>query len=239
MEGYFNMTTDYQKIWQDKWGDMQKYGPIHRHHRRIAKKLLAGLDFNNVLDVGCGEGSNLYFFKSLNINLKLSGVDISDQAIEQAKALIPEAELSELDIQKEKLDTKFDLVFCSDVLEHLPDDTSALKNIYDMTGKYCLAATVQGRMRNFEKKIGHVRNYAENELTGKMETAGFKIIKKIEWGWPFYSPVYRNILDWQGVEEMTGGKFGALKKLISHILYFIFLFNSGRKGDIIFVLAKK
>jgi hypothetical protein len=36
-----------------------------------------------------------------------------------------------------------------------------------MTKKYFVIATVQGRMRGYEKNIGHVRNYELGELEKK------------------------------------------------------------------------
>ena len=233
------MKVNYNKIWDDKWGDMQKYGPTHRHHRRIAKKMLSGLDYVSVLDVGCGEGSNLAFLNSLKDGLELSGSDVSSDAIDQAKKIVPQAKYYVMDSQKEKIEKQFDLVFCSDVVEHLENDREAIKNMYDMTGKYCLIATVQGRMREFEKGIGHIRNYKYGELKKIMQNAGFIVVQEVSWGWPFYSPIFRDLLDRKGVEKQTGGKYGLFKKIVSNILYFIFLFNSQKKGDVIFVLAKK
>ena len=233
--------NEYNKIWCAKWGDMQKYGPVHRHHRRIFSLLLKGISYDSVLDVGCGEGSNLKFIKSLDTDkeIKFAGIDISKNAIAQAKKESKNNSFFVMDCQKEKLDKKFALVICSDVVEHLKDDDSAIRNLFEMTEKYCLIATMQGRMRKFEKNIGHFKNYKYGELEEKMKTNGFRIVKKIEWGWPLYSPLYRNLLDFGKVETMTGGKFGILKKTISFILYYIFFINSLSKGDAIFILGER
>jgi len=233
------MQIDYDKIWKNKWGGPQDMGPTHAHSRRLAIKMISGLDFSNILDVGCGNGKNLEFLKSKFPKLQYSGVDISEEALGEARKRLPEASFYRLDVEKECLDRTFDIIYSSDVVEHLQDDEAALANIYKMTNKYLLVGTLQGRMRNFEKNIGHVRNYAPGELERKIEGAGFRILKKTEWGFPFYSPLYRNILDIGGVNDMTGGRPGPMKRIISLLIYFLFFFNSSKKGDIIYILAAK
>lgn len=232
---------DYEGIWQGVWGDMQKYGPVHRHHRRIFTQLFKQIpdkEIGTIADIGCGEGSNLFFLATQFPKAQLYGFDVSKTAIEAAKANV-KAEFSILDIQKEIPQEKYDLVFCSDVVEHLENDAEAINNIQRITRKYALIATVQGRMRRNEKSIGHVRNYAYGELQQKIESAGFEILQTVEWGFPFYSPLFRDAISLlPGSEEFSYGKYNTIKKVISHILYSLFLLNRSDKGDVIFVLAK-
>ncbi len=234
-------TFDYEKIWKGTWGDMQKYGPVHRHHRRIFSRLLKTIPSNEIAtiaDIGCGEGSNLFFLKTQFPNAKLFGYDLSSAAIESAKANV-DAEFSILDIQKEAPSKRFDLIFCSDVVEHLENDEKAFENIKLITNKYALIATIQGHMRENEKSIGHVRNYAYGELKQKIEATGLKPIKVIEWGYPLYSPLFRNIINLlPNSEKLSYGKYNILQKFISHILYNLFMINRSDKGDVIFILAK-
>ena len=116
----------------------------------------------------------------------------------------------------------------------------AIKNMVAMTqpGGRIIISTLQGRMRKFEKQVGHVRNYAPGELEEKLKAAGVSIEQVITWGWPFYSPLYRNLLDILG-NRGTIGNFGPIRKLICHLLYVLFLFNRSTKGDYLFVRAVK
>ena len=50
---------DYDSAWEQRWDDMKKYGPYSRHVRRLAHRLVSGLTFSSVLDVGCGQGEML------------------------------------------------------------------------------------------------------------------------------------------------------------------------------------
>src|SRR5262249_25614142 len=138
----------------------------------------------------------------------------------------------------EYLDEKFDVIVCSEVLEHIPEDVAALENICRMTGKYLVISTVQGRMRRFEpEEVGHVRNYASGELVRKVEQSGFNVVKVVEWGFPFYSPIYRNFLELTGSKGTTG-EFGLIRRILSEAIYYLFMLNSSRHGDEIFVLAE-
>ena len=106
-----------------------------------------------------------------------------------------------------------------------------------MTGKYLVVSGPQGCMRRFEAAVGHVRNYASNELVRKLEQNGFRMVQVVEWGFPFYSPLYRDFLEIPGGRG-TEGEFGPARKLISIVLYHLFRLNSSKRGDEIVVLAE-
>jgi SAM-dependent methyltransferase len=229
--------VDYDAIWRTTWGDVQSYGPFHRHLRRIIKESIRSLKFQSVLDVGCGQGSLLAELKREFPHINPSGVDVSTSAIELAHQLVPDGDFRVLDIARTSVNAKYDLIICSEVLEHIPDDVAAIQNLRKMTKEYLLVSTPQGRMRDFEKQIGHVRNYAPGELINKIESSGFIILSAVEWGFPFYSPLYRNFLDLTGSKGTTG-KFGRFQKMLGKLIYLLFSLNSSKKGDEIIVLAK-
>ncbi len=230
--------VEYDQGWETKWDDMKKFGPFSRHIRRNIFNLISQLPFETVLDVGCGQGELLVELQSSFPHIKPYGIDISNSAIEMASARVSQGQFWVLDTSKEHLSEQFDLVVCSEVLEHIPDDRAVLRNLAQMTGKYLIISTIQGRMRRFEAgEVGHVRNYASGELVQKVEQSGFRVIKVVEWGFPLYSPLYRNFLELTGSKGTTG-EFGVVRKLISNALYYLFMLNSSKRGDEIFVLAE-
>ena len=229
-------TAAYEEGWHSKWDDMKTYGPFSRHLRRIIKEMIRPLEFTSVLDVGCGQGSFLQELQSEFPNIEPYGIDISSSAVEMARKRVAGGRFCVLDITDKFLDDKCDLVVCSEVLEHIPDDVSALHNLRKMACKYLLVSTPQGRMRQFERQVGHVRNYAPGELVNKIESSGFTVLSVVEWGFPFYSPLYRNFLDLTGSKGTTG-EFGPFRKLIAKLIYVLFSLNSSKRGDEIFVLA--
>lgn len=227
---------DYDEGW-DQWDDMKQYGPMSRHTRRLIWSLIGNLRFQSVLDVGCGQGSPLEEVARRRPGVELAGVDFSPRAVELARLRMPQATFSVLDLTKESLDKKFDLIICTDVLEHIPDDLAALRHMREMCGRWCLISTIQGRMRDYEVHVGHVRNYKRGELKAKIEASGFVVRRQIDWGFPFYSPLYRDILRFFPPSATTG-QFGTSRKLLSNALYYTFMANASKFGDYVFCLAE-
>ncbi|NTU82900.1 MAG: class I SAM-dependent methyltransferase [Chloroflexales bacterium] len=234
------MTVEaYSHGWETKWDDMKRYGPMSRHIRRNIKQLIRPLTFSSVLDIGCGQGSFLAELRAELPHIEAYGSDFSTSAALMARRQVPGGEFCVFDLERGHLNRQFDLIVCSEVLEHIPDDRAALRNLAAMTGGHLVISTVQGRMRGFEAgEVGHVRNYAYGELARKVEEAGLKVLKVVEWGFPFYSPLYRDFLDLTSSRGTTGS-FGPSRKLLANLIYLLFLLNSSRVGDEIFLLAGK
>jgi SAM-dependent methyltransferase len=227
---------DYDEGW-GYWDDMKQYGPMSRHTRRLIWGMIDDLQFQSVLDVGCGQGSPLQEIAIRRPRVELAGIDISPHAVELARKRMPSASFSVLDLTREKLDRKFDLIICTDVLEHIPDDRAAIRNMRAMCGRWCLVSTIQGRMRSYEKHVGHVRNYRRGELKRKLEQEGFSVRRQIDWGFPLYSPLYREVLRFFP-PSATQGEFGSKRRLLASLMYYAFFANAPKFGDYVFCLAE-
>lgn len=233
-------SPDYNEIWSGGWDDMRLYGPMSRHTRRLMRGLTQDLQPRSILDVGCGEGSLLNALADSHPDAIIAGAEIAENALSLARRALPNADFKVMDIAAQIWERKFDLVVCADVVEHIEDDAAALRNMAAMTnpGGYVIVATLQGRMRRFETSIGHLRNYAPGELQEKVADAGLVVDRVVQWGFPLYSPLYRNLLEFLG-NRGTMGRFGIARKFISYVLYILFMLNSTRRGDYIFVRARK
>lgn len=73
-----------------------------------------------------------------------------------------------------------DSIFYVNVLEHIEDDRSELKLIYDSltTGGRCFVfvPALMSLYGEFDRKIGHFRRYGKREIEEKFREAGFKIL---------------------------------------------------------------
>jgi len=89
-------------------------------------------DSLNVIDVGCGTGHLLLALSTrLSKPPRLYGLDFSDSAIRRSKRLLPTAEFvvaSVYDIPYP--DDNFDMVTCTETLEHLQRPEDALKEMF-------------------------------------------------------------------------------------------------------------
>ena len=83
-----------------------------------------------ILDAGCGEGQLLSMVsKKFGLfNLKLYGTDITDISLESAKKRIENAKFSLQDLRDlDYKDEFFDVIMCTEVIEHVPEYKKVLK----------------------------------------------------------------------------------------------------------------
>lgn len=227
--------VDYDNSW-DKWGDEFKLiGASSRHTRRIIKKYMLGLKYKSIIDIGCATG---IFLNSLNLkNKKFAGIDISSAGIKISKKKMPKGSFKVMDIGKSKPLENYDLGICSEVLEHVEDDIKAIKHLRKLCKKIIITVPC-GKYGEDDKVQGHYRRYSLKEMKIKLKKADFKMVKSEMWGFPFYSPVYRFIMNKVNHDDRVGNKLSLTKKVLSHLIYYLFFLNFPNKGDRLFLLAE-
>lgn len=133
----------------------------------------------SILDAGCGTGGNLKYFSGLFKNLK--GMELEETARELAKQKTgAEIKYGKFPDEIPFYDEEFDVVLMLDVLEHLDDDVSALKNIRQKIkkGKY-IAVTVPAfnfLWSRHDDIHHHKRRYTLIELKDKLNNSGFEVV---------------------------------------------------------------
>lgn len=102
-------------------------------------KLAKPLNPITVLDAGCGEGITLNKLIENGVGDKLEGVDYSDLAITLSKKINPQLNIRHGSVYSLPYeDNSFDLVICTEVLEHLDDPKKGLKEIIRASKKYLI-----------------------------------------------------------------------------------------------------
>lgn len=90
-----------------------------------------------VLDAGCGEGFTLNKLMLNQIGQSIEGVEYTKEAIAFGKKLFPKANIKHGSIYDLPYkDNSFDLVVCTEVLEHLEDPKKAMSEIARVSKKY-------------------------------------------------------------------------------------------------------
>ncbi len=102
-------------------------------------QIISDLKPKTILDAGCGEGFTLARLKNNRIGERLEGIEYSLEAISLGKKMYPSISIKQGDIYALPYnDNSFDLVICSEVLEHLEHPEKALTEVIRVSKKYCL-----------------------------------------------------------------------------------------------------
>ena len=141
-----------------------------------------------ILDYGCGVGTIDFYLASKGH--KVVGQEISVKALRMcknsAKAIGVFGNVKFVGINK-KSNTKFDVVVCSEVIEHVPEDMKLLeKLIISLKRNGFLVVSVPSvnaplyklkLAKKFDRKVGHLRRYNSSQLIKKLKNSNLRIVK--------------------------------------------------------------
>lgn len=93
-------TKQHEKYWVERKIDWKAsyFDTFDHPHRQLIINELKKIKFGSLLEVGCASGPNLHRIRQEFPNVQLGGVDISPDAIEAARRLLPPNTI--LDVQK-------------------------------------------------------------------------------------------------------------------------------------------
>lgn len=168
--------------------ELEEQNGLKNIRRKLAIKYLEKIKDKKILDVGCGLGFDAsYFFKK---GFDIYACDISNKAIKYAKKANPGPKYFIWDFEKRPYKEKFDAIYSFEVIEHVLDYDSFLKNLYDTLNKcgIILITTPNviaprdrinllfGRDEWFASKY-HIHYFSPRTLKIALENAGFKNIE--------------------------------------------------------------
>lgn len=224
------------------WHDGQRYNPATLHRRRLMLGLLKNIDFQSVLEIGCGQPYLMQEIQALK-KVTYTGTDISKALIEANRKEYPSGRFEVLDIVNQKLPEQFDLIIATESLEHVPDFQKALVNLTSMAKKYILITVPSSKVFPIDRMIGHYRHYQPEDMTKPLEALGFKTNVVYKWGFPFHN-IYKHLINVISTPEkmqktFAEGEFTPLKRLVSKILYWMFFLNVKFWGYQLVLLAER
>jgi 2-polyprenyl-3-methyl-5-hydroxy-6-metoxy-1,4-benzoquinol methylase len=179
--------TNYELYWQDLKathdahpGNVYRYGLISR----IAKEL--NLRPGTIIDCGCGDGSLLRVMRRTFPDAALSGMDVSGVALDRAAGSGATVFQGDFGFPL-ALTVPFDLVLCSEVIEHVHDDETVLDNLARLCrpGGWVILTTQSGRIYNTEMFLGHLRHYRLEDLAQRLEKRSLRVARAFHAGWPW------------------------------------------------------
>ena len=150
-------------------------------------KFISLLKGKKVLDVGCGAGRDIAYFK--DEGLDVMGIDISDGLLEEAKKRV-KANVKKMDLLNLKFkESEFDGVWCMATLADIPkkEAVKALQGINKILKKdgVFYVAVKEGKGEEFVKKpkyqdsIRFYSYYEQVELENLLKENGFSIVNSV------------------------------------------------------------
>lgn len=154
-------------------------------------KTIRPLNIDSVLDVGCGEGFTLARLQKEKIGKEFEGIEYDENAIALGKKLYPRLKITKGDIYKLPFkDDSFDLVVCTEVLEHLDNPRKAYKELIRVSKKYILLSVPNEpfftwqRIARFQNifHLGahpeHIQHWTVRSFTKFVKVRGVKLITR-------------------------------------------------------------
>lgn len=170
--------STYWSEWRIKASHYYQY-----HVYALAKRLIRERKLNNVLDIGCGVATKLMEL-IYPVCCDVVGVD-QPYAIEICKKKYGNGKFysDNLEAPNLKLNRIFDLIICSDVIEHLLDPDKLLKYIKNLSHYNSLIIfstperdLLRGSGCMASCKPEHIREWNQKEFLKYLQSRGFEII---------------------------------------------------------------
>jgi SAM-dependent methyltransferase len=175
------MEDYYEELWQQLPAELEP-PDLERRLRFLRSEARLG---DRALDVGCGEGR--FTAELARAGSRPVGIEVARAAIERARARHPELDfrLVPIDGPLPLEDSSFDLVWASEVIEHVGDTArwlSELRRVLAPSGRLLVTTPSHGRLRlalggieRFSEPLGdHLHLYTRASLAGLLQEFGFE-----------------------------------------------------------------
>lgn len=222
-----------------RWDDAHRWSPASRFRRKIILRLLRRLSFDSLVEVGCAQPYLLAEIARRFPGRHLAGADIAAPVIEQNARLFPFIEFSRVDIRTERLGRAYDVVICSEVLEHLDDHRGALRNLKSSGLGHLILTVPASPLFPIDRHVGHVRHFPGRTMEQALEAEGFRVLQSWQWGFPFHS-LYKLIINSTDPDAFVPAfcRYDFKKRLLSELIYGLFHLNLYRLGWQKVILAR-
>jgi 2-polyprenyl-3-methyl-5-hydroxy-6-metoxy-1,4-benzoquinol methylase len=180
-------------------GEIHVPGRLRSYHILRTLRRLGLLDRPvRVLEAGCGRGDLAIYLARRYPDWRIVGLELDPEKVERAQHVARQLGLANVEfrlgnLEHDLFDSEFDLILNADVLEHIEDDVTVIRNFCRALrpGGYALVTSPSIPQRKHlrtvywrEKRIGfhpsdygHVRDgYSKQDLDEKFAAAGGRLV---------------------------------------------------------------
>jgi SAM-dependent methyltransferase len=133
------------------------------------------------LEIGCGTGFVLSGLHRRFSDVHLAGSEIFTTGLDFARKRLPGIDLFQMDARRLPFEAEYDVIGAFDVLEHIEEDECVLASIFRACrpGGGLMLTVPQHRFlwSVMDDYACHKRRYTRRELVGKVERAGFQVVR--------------------------------------------------------------
>jgi SAM-dependent methyltransferase len=169
----------------------------------LASRAIQGIKSPSILEIGCGTGNVLGALNRARAGGVLIGLDFKAEGLTLARkrSSLP---LVQADANFPPFSIQFDLIGMFDVLEHIPDDSAALRSALKLIrpgGKLLLTVPAHMKLWSYaDVAARHCRRYETSELRDGLVSAGFEV----EFIGPFMMLLYPVLRLWRTLNRGNG-----------------------------------
>lgn len=181
-----------------EWGSAPDFvGPRHALRERLLLDLLLSANPGpRVLNAGAGQGT---FSKRLEERgFDVTSVDDSEAAVEVLRRRLA-GEVRRADVASLPFaDESFDAAVLGEVLEHVPDDAAALREVARVLrpgGVVAISVPAGERLGPSDRWAGHFRRYNRARLLDLCAEASLRVRRCVAWGFPFSALYHRHLYE--------------------------------------------
>jgi 2-polyprenyl-3-methyl-5-hydroxy-6-metoxy-1,4-benzoquinol methylase len=252
----------YDQMWE-RYGHLDAASPAAFHRRRLIVELCQrhAADARRVLEAGCGRGELVQELRHAFPSAELCASDVSLASVRETQRLNPALRVFQMDLSRPDFDLihapdlgQFELITCSEVVEHIPNDRRAVERVAKLLapGGLLVLTVPGGKMSRFDELIGHQRHYAAGALLELALGAQLDPLEVLAWGFPFQN-LYRSAVRVasrfsmpsaaepasRGSNRNIGSLLGAGYALFGRALKPLFYLNRNFWGEQMLLVARK
>lgn len=200
--------------------------------RRLFGRLIKDIEIKKdarILDIGSSTGTNLRMLHDLGYKY-VEGLDQSDEAIALCKSKGFMNVITGNACRLPYTDGSFDLVLATDIIEHIDDDISALREIYRVLkpgGKTLISVPAFDFLWGSQDIISHhKRRYRGKDVLMRLSQAGLNPILSFYFNYILFVPILlvRKAIRWLNIKPSSENRLNS--PLVNQLLGYIFAIDT-------------